>query len=264
MTSPGRSALAWKAGIALSCLLGGVPCPALDIQYSVQPPVIAKAYIGAVPKGVTILRALACNTGATEERFFPAVIGFEASKVVPQLDPAAALYAARHYREGSKVSIALGIASTLIPYAGIAVPLLGALKVGIPDLAVGVTSGLAAGKVALDSATKAARTLDVPANWLSDEMSERILQAGRCEAFLLAVGGKPPLQFGRSTYAINVSALEREQAEPLITGAAIQKTGVSFNSGWEVTADELEETHQYAEMVARMIRERSAAIGAQH
>jgi hypothetical protein len=51
-------------------------------------------------------------------------------------------------------------------------------------------------------------------------------------------------------------------AEPLITAPAIQKTGVSFNSGWEVPAGELEEAHQRAEWIAAKIRERSARIGA--
>ena len=245
-------------------LLACVPIWALDVTYSRQADVIPAAYVGRAVKGVAIYRAQACNTGAVEERFFPARIGFEASKVAPQQDPAAALFAAREYKSRSKLSVITGALIGIAPYAGLAMPLLGSLGVAIPDWAIGVGGGTAGITTALQRYNSQATHLEVPANWLMDGMPERILQPGQCEAFMLALGGKPPPVFntvmvatGKQSLqvqpAIIVSSLEREQAAPLLTPTA---TRPQFPE-----VDEIEEVHQYAERIAAMIRERSAARG---
>tara|TARA_R110000868_G_scaffold187432_4_gene429960 strand:+ start:1816 stop:2553 length:738 start_codon:yes stop_codon:yes gene_type:complete len=241
-----------------AALLLALPVWGLDVTYSKQADVIPAAYVGRAVKGVAIYRAQACNTGTGEERFFPARIGFEASKVAPQQDPTAALFAAREYKSRSKLSVITGALIEIAPYAGLAMPLLGSLGVAIPDWAIGVGGGTAGITTALQRYNSQATHLEVPANWLLDGMPERILQPGQCEAFMLALGGKPPLVFNTVMVAtthptINASAPEREQAKLLLSSTHPQIAEV----------DEMEEVHQYAEKIAALIRERSAQIGAQ-
>jgi len=264
-------------------LLACVPIWALDVTYSRQADVIPAAYVGRAVKGVAIYRAQACNTGTVEERFFPARIGFEASKVAPQQDPAAALFAAREYKSRSKLSVITGALIEIAPYAGLAMPLLGSLGVAIPDWAIGVGGGTAGITTALQRYNSQATHLEVPANWLMDGMPERILQPGQCEAFMLALGGKPPATFNTVMVATiqPASALEREQAKPLLTATAYLEAypGCNCTQKYDVgtitlaylgathpqtpEVDEIEEVHQYAERIAAMIRERSAQIGEQ-
>jgi hypothetical protein len=205
--------------LALLLLACGLAFGQVQIHYSRQSDVVTKALVGTIPQGVALYRAEVINVGTGEARVFPARVGFEAAAVAPMQDPEAAIFAAMEYKKTRWWVVGLKAAATLAPYGGAALLGLQAFGVKIPDSANTIAGSLNGGTALFNALHQESAKLTVPATWLRDGLPEIILRPGEPVAYLLALGGNPPVTFSAevsqpliSVSAINENAAKRELA----------------------------------------------------